>query len=448
MYKVWQYTLSEIQWRVHGYAIKFYNSNSYCMTNRFVQYGKNLALYFGASLLPMLLNIAINPLMALNMSPSDYAVYGYYTSFTTLIGPVIVFYLVHYYIKEYFRRDEKERKVLKAIIARALIVFSGFVSLICFCALFLYLSYIKKDFSMPIMPYLALMVFALPLTGLLSLEQAQYRMDRNAAAYCRITIVNGVLAIILSLVFVVFIKWGAFGKLLATLLCNASIFVFILYKCRDLLYVKVSITQFKPILVFCFPLALSAMLGYFNHGFSTTYLESLNDTERYGVYVVGVSIGTYLTTFSTAINNTFQPDLYEAIAHKWWKRYIKVCLAQISLISFIVICFIVVAPFVIAILTANRYVDSTPYAQIMSVTAITSSIYYIINNFSIATNHPKLYLLTTIIGSIMVVCVMPFAVDKYLFIGGAWVTVLSYVFFSIVNIILLFLVRKNTKLYK
>ena len=62
-------------------------------------YARNLTLYFGASLIPMVLNLAINPLIAMNMTPEDYAINGYYTSFSSLISPVVLFYMLHYYNK-------------------------------------------------------------------------------------------------------------------------------------------------------------------------------------------------------------------------------------------------------------------------------------------------------------------------------------------------------------
>lgn len=149
------------------------------MQDKFKIYAKNLTSYFGASLIPMILSLVANPWIAKNMSPTDYAISGYYTSFSSLISPIIIFYLIHFYIKEYFRRDEQGRQRLFAIIAKATIWFSGLVSLICFAGLFVYLTFINKTLSFPVMPYLALMVLALPLTGLLNLQLAQYRMQKK-----------------------------------------------------------------------------------------------------------------------------------------------------------------------------------------------------------------------------------------------------------------------------
>lgn len=416
------------------------------MANKYLSYGKNLATYFGASLIPLVLNLVSNPWIAKNMSPEDYAVSGYYTSFSSLISPVILFYMVHYYIKEYFHRDEDGRRQLRALIAKALIWFSGLVSLICFIALYVYLRWIKSNFEFAIIPYLAFMVFALPLTGLLTLEQANNRMQRNATAYFWLTTLSGVLGVAANLLLVVALKYGAFGKLLAPLMANAIVFLWLLKKYLPILKIKTTVGDFKTVFVFCLPLALSAMLGYFTNGFSTTYLESVGQVTEYGIYIVGVSIGAYLTVFSTAVGNTFQPDLYEAVIKRQWWRYAKVCMIEIGFAALTAIVFIILAPYIISILTAGRYVASTPYAQIIALSTISSTIYFLINQFSIATDHPRLYLYTSIAGSIFIVVCTPVAVSRWQFYGGAWMSVVSFIAYSIINLALLLGLKLKHKL--
>ncbi len=415
------------------------------MPNKYIAYLKNLITYFGASIVPMLLGLVSNPWIAKNMSPEDYATSGYYVSFSSLISPVIIFYMIHYYIKEYFRRNEEDRRRLYAVIAKATIWFSGTVSIVCFVLLYIYLTYFAIDLSFPIMPYLALMVFALPLTGLLNLQLAQYRMEKKAEAYFWLSSANGLLNILCTLLFVVWLKWGAFGKLLGPLVCNVSVFCTMLYFFRDSWHVRTNFSDVCKVLIFCFPLALSAMFGYFTSGFTTTYLESVGETTEYGYYIVGASTAAYLTTFSTAVGNTFQPDLYEAVTKGQYRRYAGICALEICCFILIATAFIALAPYIISLLTAGRYLASTPYARIIALSTVTSGIYYLINNYSIVTDRPRLYLYTSIIGSLFIMACLPMLVDKWSFYGGAWMTVISYIVFGIVNIILLLLTNRPPK---
>lgn len=350
--------------------------------------------------------------------------------------------MVHYFIKEFYRLDEEGRKKLFAVIAKALMWFSFVVSVLCFIGVLLYLKLFNADSELPVFPYLAMTVFSIPICGLYNLVQARYRIGREATAFFRLTTASGVISILLSLLFVVLIRWGAFGKLLAPLLGNISVFLYLFFRYRKEIFIPTESSEYTKILSFCWPLALSATLGYFTNGFDRTYLETLNDTTEYGYYVVGVSIAGYLSTFSTAVNNTFQPDLYQSVIAKEWSRYIKYVLVMLACVAVIVIAFIVLCPFIIDILTAGRYIASTPYAQIVGVSTFTSTLYFLINNYTITTNRPKLYLVTSVIGSVFIVVAMPMMVDRFKFVGGAWMTVLSFVLFSVINIMLLALSRK------
>ena len=195
---------------------------------RIVSYGKSVGTYFMASLIPMLLMALANPLIAINMSPEDYAVYGYYSSFTALISPVIVFYMLHYYTKRYYELSPEDRLRLRAMLFKALIFFSLAVSIACLALLYVYLRFFNEDLEFPIFPYLALMVFAIPLTGIFKLEQTEFRMARNPGGFFRITVMSGVILAGANLFFVVAMKWGALGKLLAPLVTNLAVFIWLL----------------------------------------------------------------------------------------------------------------------------------------------------------------------------------------------------------------------------
>jgi len=412
------------------------------MKRKIYGYIKHISAYFSASLIPMLLMLVINPLIALNMSPEDYAITGYYTSFNNLISPLIIFYMIHYYNKRYFELDQEGRLKLKALLFKAVTAFSFIVSIVCLITLYAYIKIFNSSIQFAIFPYLAFTVFALPLTGLFNLELADFRMGRDSKSFFKLSVSNGILLVVLNLAFVVIAKWGATGKLLSPLLSNAVVFSYIFIKNRNLLKISSSWKDFAEILKFCWPLTIGAMLGYFSSGFDRTYLESLGNVTEYGFYIVGSSIAGYLYTFSTSISSTFQPDIYEAIAKNDNRLLVKTIAIQVSLVSLVVVLFIIFCPWVIRILTAGRYVDSTVYARIISVSTITSSIYYIVNNYTIAKGYPRLYLYTTVISSVLIVLFLPMAIRKFEYVGGAWMVSGSYVILAMTNLLLLYVFTK------
>ncbi len=414
------------------------------MSDYFLSYIKQLSRYFNASLIPMLLNLAINPLVSLNMSPEDFAITGYFTSFGTLISPIIAFYMIHYYNKRYFELDEEGREHLRAVLFKSLIFFSFAVAVLCLLALLFYVKSCSET-TLPSFPYLYMAVMTIPFTGICNLELADYKMKRKSQAYMNLSLARGVLGVACTLLFVVIIKWGAFGKLLGPMLIEICVFIFLLYKHRDVWQIKTETKELLPILKFCWPLALGAALGYFSNGYDKTVLESLGNVTEFGYYCVGTSIAAYLGVFTTSISATFQPDTYEAIIKDNKRKLIKVVGIRWGLTLIVVVAFILFCPLVIKVLTAGKYMASVPYARIFALVSLTNSIYYIINDYSIAKGKPQYYLITTIAGSLAIMYYMPLFIDKWSYSGGAVMNVLSFIIFSVINILLLCIPSQKTR---
>lgn len=414
------------------------------VNNYFLSYIKQLSRYFNASLIPMVLNLAINPLVSLNMNPEDFAITGYFLSFSTLISPIIAFYMLHYYNKRYFELDEDGREHLWALLFKSLIFFSFAVALLCLILLLFYIKFASQC-TFTTFPYLYMVVMTIPFAGIYNLELADYKMKRESKAYMNLSLARGVLGVAFTVLFVVIIKWGALGKLLGPMLIEICVFIFLLYKHRDVWQIKTETKELLPILKFCWPLALGAALGYFSNGYDKTVLESLGNVTEFGYYCVGSSIAAYLGVFTTSISATFQPDTYEAIIKDNKKKLFKVVGARWGLTLIVVMAFIMFCPLVIKILTAGRYMASVPYARIFALVSLTNSIYYIINDYSIAKGKPHYYLITTILGSLIIMCFMPMFVAKWSYSGGAAMNVLSFIILSVINILLLCIPSKKMR---
>ena len=287
-------------------------------------------------------------------------------------------------------------------------------------------------------------VLAIPFAGIYNLELADYKMERKSKEYMNLSVVRGSFVVVGTLLFVVLIKWGAFGKLLAPLLVDALIFFYLLFKHKDIWNIKTHSKELLPVLKFCWPLALGAALGYFSNGYDKSVLEGLGNTTEFGYYCVGTSIAAYLGVFTNSISSTFQPDTYEAIINNEKKKLARVVAIRWGLTFLVVFVFILLCPIVVKLLTAGKYMESVPYARVFALVSLTNAIYYIINDYSIARGKPHFYLITTILGSLAIVILMPLFVHRFSYNGGAIMTVLSFVILSIINL-LLFLIPSNKK---
>lgn len=397
---------------------------------------KDLNNYLLASMIPMLVSMAANPVFAIYLPPEQYAIVGYYASFTTLFTPFISFYMSHYYMRLYYELEEKDRKHLYQTIAQLLIWGSLLLTIIGITCIVVYSKFFNTKTDMPLWPYCILALLAPFFGGLFQLRLVQYKMQRLSLRFFFWSGGNGVLITVLSLLLVV-AGAGATGKMLGAALVPAFFFILICWQERNYFLSKIDLKLASDCLIFCIPLVIAAMLGFFSGGYDKVYLERYVPVKILGIYSVGVSIATMVNVFSDAVTTTFTPDIYQSIAERNFIRFIRFVLLKLAIVSAVVIPFLILAPIAIKILTAGRYMDSVGYARIAVLSTLTSSLYYSGSQLTIALKHNYVTLLTRVIGSILCIGMYHEFIQRWHATGAAWSLVASFLIFFICNITLL-----------
>ena len=407
----------------------------------------SIGRYFMASLIPLILNLATNPLVAQNMSAEDYAVVGYFKSYNTLILPIVLFYVLHYYTKRFYEVSEKEREILKAYIFKFLLIGSFVLALFSILGIYLYTVFFNKDTQIPLFPYVWISMMSLPLTGLYSLTLTDYKMDMQSKKFLLLSVIYSFLTVGFLLLLVVVFKYGALGNILSIFLANLVVFVYSIYANRRLFKVSVQLSRYKKIIRFCAPLTMAATMGFFTNGYDRVYLERLGQVEELGFYIVAFSICNYLHVFADAVGNTFQPDIFRAIANRSMRIFLKYSVVVLGTNALIVIIFIPLSPMIIDILTAGKYVYSATYMKVLAISSFASAFYYMVSQFTVAVGMTKVTFYNKILTSIFSILMFKLLIDKFQFMGAAWGVSLSYVISAITNILFLTVYSKKLKKY-
>ena len=408
---------------------------------RIKTYFSTAGIYLTASIVSSLLAVLINPLLAMNLSPEDYAVSTYYTSFGTLYGPVMGFFITDFYLRKYYVLSKEELFKLKGNVIKLFLFFSGVVSVVCLVALYVFVkgTHVSFDF----VPFAFLAVLQSYLNLLYVFQLAEYKIARKAKEYFWASVIWGFVSVVLSLLLVVVFKFGAIGKMSAAFIGSLLTFIWVLCNNKEYLSVKYDKSVFKQILIYGYPLVLAATLSYFTHGFDKVLLERGGDIVSMGYYSVACSMAAYITIFSNAIKGTFQPDMYQAISQRNIKKSIGVASIAILSVGVVVGLFILFCPWLIKILTAGRYMQSTQMSRIVALSVLTSTIYYQVSQFTYGSGHSKLTLINKIIGTVINIGLITFLIKRYGVYGAAWSMVLGFVVFALGNIILLFFIRNR-----
>lgn len=376
----------------------------------------------------------------MNMSHYDYALTGFFTSFNSLILPLLSLMFGQYFNKHYFKlNSEEERNDLAAKLVSTRLIFNLFE--IVFILMVFYLYAKIQNIGFPVYPYAIITFSTIIFNNIYDFYLLKLKMGKKASSFFKISIINSVLLSGLLLLFVVGFKLGGLGKLLAPLVTSVILCIYLLPKITKKIILDKNI--FIDALKFCWPLILAAASGYFLRGFDRALLVNLNDNVQLGLYNVAISISAYLAIFQTSINNTFQPDIFEAVAKNKKKKLLTI-IGGINLLNLIpIIIFIAFAPFITKILTAGRFTDAYTYARILALNNVSMTLAYTsMSSIFIAKGYTFLSMTSEVIGAILSIVMFKIMIDKYNFYGAAWGQVISYFLIFIIGILSYFLYKK------
>lgn len=405
---------------------------------------KNTSFYFMASMVRALISLAINPLIAMNMEHYDYALTGFYTSFNSLLLPLFSLMYGQFYSRNYFKlKNDKERDQFGSDLVISRLIFNVFELAFVLLAFLIYAK--LQNIAFPVFPYAVIAFSSIVFNTVYDFYLLKLKLHREAKHFFMMSLYNALLLSSTSLLFVVVFKLGALGKMFSVLI-TAVIFAVFLLK-RLLEKIRINKALIKESIKFCWPLIIAGSLGYFFSGFDRALLVNLDDNVQLGLYNIALHIAGFLMIFQTSLGQTFQPDIFEAVAKNNKKKLI-IIMGGINLLNLIpIFIFILIAPFLISILTAGRFTEAYTYARILSLRNLTAGMYYSFSGLIIAYGYSGITLINRIIGSIASIFMFRFLISNFEFYGAAWGQVLSYLAMTIIALLVLF-VKKRAKIVK
>jgi len=393
----------------------------------------NTGYYLCATLFGMLISFCINPFMALNLTYNDYAIIGYYGSFNSLLMPLISFSLVTFYAKNYFLMEESKRIKVRNTLIIALLLLSFLLSTISFACLYLYFYY--NSIKIKFYPFAILSIYSNLFVSFYSFVLIDLKLSCNAKKYFKLSILYSIVAALLSITFVIYLKLGALGSMGAAFLVS----VFFAVLSIKTLFTKweFDFKVFLSAIDFCWPLSVAAMLNYFFMGIDRALLEPLGDNHKLGLYNVAIQITNYLVVFNNAIGDTFQPDILRSIGENN-ERKTYYLVGGIFLLNVVpIFIFILIAPYIIKLLTFDRFTDAATFAKILAFKNITTSLYFSLSTIMIGYGLSKMTLVNKILGTILSFVMFKYLIFNYGYLGAAWGQVFSFLILSTISILCL-----------
>ena len=400
---------------------------------------KSLSYYVIASVLTTIIGLLINPLLSIGLNHNDFAIIGYFTSFGSILSPIIAFSFNNYYARNYFLEDVNQReKTLQTLLT----LFFFFGLIVFFVFYISYYFYFKFNVtSFPFFPFALLSFLPSYFASFYNIYLLDLRLENKAKRYALVTVLNSVLGAFLSILLVYVMNYGAVGRLIAILVVGILFGLYSLKMKKFRLCLDKKVVQ--KAFTFCWPLTISAILSFFFIGIDRTFLEKLNDNHNLGLYNVGLQISGYVGIFGTILLQTFDPDLYKYTSLKEHKKVFYIASLIIGLSFIPNLFFILLSKPLISVLTYGKYVEAAEFANVLCLKNVATTFAFITSGILIGYGHPRFELINRIIGAFFAFFIYKYFIENWGYLGAAWGQSVVWVGMGLITLISIIIFKKN-----
>lgn len=342
---------------------------------------KNTFIYTASNVIRSAIPFLLLPILTRYLTPSDY---GIVATFQVLLAMMIVFVglNMHGAVAVNFFKISKEE--LRGYIGNVILILlaSFILTLGIIYSLRTPLSHLIK-FSenwLPIIVVVALSQFLFTLTLTL------WRVEQKPLPYGLFQILQTILNVGLSLIFVVALGWhwqGRLSGIIITSIIFAFIGAFIIYK-RKYINFSFNKSYIKDALFFGIPLIPHALGGWIMTSIDRIFINSMVNVAATGIYVVGYQVGMIIGLLATSFNQAWSPFLYEKLKENNYATKVKIVkftyLYYVGIIA-LALSSSFVAPYFLKFFVGKSFYSAYKYVIWIALGYAANGMYFMVVNY-------------------------------------------------------------------
>jgi O-antigen/teichoic acid export membrane protein len=401
---------------------------------------KSSFFYLASSLIVLPISLVTSPIFARNLTSMDFAEIGFFSNLQIFLLPIMNLSFYSYYMTGYHERSDDENDYVLRTLFSFLILINIVISTAFYLALKFYLDVSESLFNS--YPLGLIVIFSGMFSMSMGFLNVQLRFKQKAFKYFLVNSFVSITTLGISILFVIYFKLGAFGKLAPFLLINAILFLVFYFKYIKNIYIDMKII--KNAMYFCYPLTITALLSLPVLYIDKFFLERLNNVNEFAFYNIADSISAYFTIFSAAILQAFEPDIFKFTGTRKKQAVIKILLSFIGILLVGASFFCLISERAVDFLTSGRYLGATVYMFPMLITKCLEPILYFFGFIIVSLNLTKLILFNQIVMVLISIPLYLYLIHEYSFLGAVYAKITIFIIW--LSIVILEIYLRNSAL--
>ncbi len=259
----------------------------------------NTLYYMGGNVVQLFIAIFTLPIYSKYLSPTDFAILGYYTAINAFFFPIFDLSMSSYYLTNYYAPNTVSKDEELSYAVNVLNLTNVAVGTVGFFVIAAYFRLLHVEF--PLYPFALMVLLYLFFSKYRTLFLIDARIQKKGLQYFLLSASGVVFNAIFSLSYVIGLRAGAAGRLggqLSGQFLVAAIVLFIWIRRKRIKFrMKFEKTKLLDSFKFAWPLILASYSYYPIGNMDKLFLERIGDPHEFGFYNVGLIVANYVGVF-------------------------------------------------------------------------------------------------------------------------------------------------------
>jgi O-antigen/teichoic acid export membrane protein len=395
------------------------------MQNPFKHLAVHTAIYGLANALTASLSFILTPLYARNLAPADFAIVTLFTITATFAATLFQFGTGTAIFRSVIQREIDKKIVLSTAFYFTLSLILPFLGIL--WLLSPTISGVLFGDLPSRAPLLWMAFLTAALDAMVTIPQAKLRIEEKSILYSLLACGNFILGVFLNIFFVVAVKMGIQGIILANLLravsyCIVSIFVLI----PDLRPIF-TITEVKELVRFGAPLIPISIFALILSVADRYFLQYYSSLTEMGIYSVGYKLGSLLQLPVGAFQIAWPTIMFSVYKTPQAKSFYSRLLTYFCLVlGFLFLVITVFSREVIHVIATPVYASAWQVVPLITLSQIAMGIVYVTAVGINVMKRPEHIIFAWLAGVIVHLSLNFYLIPRYGMIGAGWSTLISY----------------------
>ena len=326
-------------------------------------------IYGMAGVLTRFLGVLLTPLYTRVYHPEDYGIFGILNNGYALITIVLILALDNSTARWFY--DTKDRDFRKSIINSWLwfyLLFSLIIGIFFFLTSNFWSRLIFEN-NPETADYIRLLSFNLPVVVLTVVATKVLRFEKKAKETVFLTLLQGVLLILLNVLYVLYLQQGLKGAFVAKLITSIALVPVSIYMIRSWIgtirFFNLGIL--KQMIRYSLPFLPAGLAIWVINLSAVFFLNGYVSKEEIGLFQIGFAIASFAGLFTSSFQQAWMPFAYSIMEDDDAKQtYAKVLLVYILVVGFGTMLISVFSLEALMIIATPSYYGAATVASILT----------------------------------------------------------------------------------